>query len=100
MIVWKSTLAVSGQIGHGQHRVGDVGHIHHRRRFAACRAGGLGDAAQEVGLGVADVDLAAGDVEWPTIERDLAREPCDGVLGGRVRCCTLARDYGRRSSRC
>ncbi|SOT44274.1 hypothetical protein F01_460642 [Burkholderia cenocepacia] len=48
----------------------------------------------ERGRGVADIDLAARDVEWPAIEGKRARDAEDGVLRGRVRDCVRARTVG------
>ena len=64
MIVWKSTLAVSGKsaMASTASATWDTSII--GGGFAARRAGGLGDAAQGRSVSAfADVDLAAGDVE-------------------------------------
>ena len=47
---------------------------------------GAGGGAAGHDAGVADIDLAAGDVPGAAIERNGPGEPGDGVLGGRVGC--------------
>jgi len=72
-----------------------MGHVHHWRRVLPVRDSARRDFAQQVGFRVADVDLAAGDVEGPPIECDLTREAGDGVLGRRVGRGAFARNMGR-----
>lgn len=86
---------------HGRHednRAGDVCHIH--RRLLDDRAVGLRHAALHplghLGQGVADVDLAAGDVIFAAVERGRFSQPGDRVLargvGDRVRPRHMRRD--------
>src|SRR6266567_4756645 len=79
-------VGVQGQGGHVQHRVGDVLGVEGRLRRD--RSVGLRYAAADdlghVRRGVADVDLAAGDVEVPAVERQRLGQARDRVLGGRV----------------
>ena len=61
-------------------------HIEHRLRHdiaTRLRHAGL-HASAHVGVGVADVELAAGDVERPAVKRDALGQARDGVLGCRV----------------
>ena len=55
-----------------------------RGRVAVGLQGSDGDAGAHLGGGVADVDLAAGDVVGAAVERDALGEAGDGVLGGGV----------------
>ena len=55
----------------------------------------LRHARRQLGLRVADVDLAAGDVVLPAVERGGFREAGDGVLGRGVGRGVRARGVGR-----
>src|ERR1035438_2714444 len=71
---------------HVKHRFGNVAYVH-----AGLRQGGavglrdtLTHAPGHFGGGIADIDLAARDVEIAAVQGDAASEPGDGVLGGGV----------------
>src|SRR5207302_6522276 len=55
----------------------------------------LAHGAGHLGAGIADVDLAAGDVVGPAVQGGRAGEPGDRVLGGGVGDRQRARDMGR-----
>ena len=79
-------VGVERQAGHVDHGVGDAADVHHR--FGGDRAVGLrhadGHRRGHLGQRVADVDLAAGDVEGPAVERQRLGQAGDGVLGRRI----------------
>ena len=74
------------QLRHVDEAVDHVLHVEGRLRQH--RAVGLQRPGRHVrghvGGGVADVDLPAGDVEGPAVERNRLGQPGDGVLGGGV----------------
>ncbi|MEI9987453.1 MAG: hypothetical protein WDN69_32535 [Aliidongia sp.] len=49
--------------------------------------------------GIADIDLAAGDVEGAAVKRGRFGQASDGVLGRCIGCRNSAAAHGRRSSR-
>lgn len=90
-------VRLQGQICHVQDGGSDMFDIHHG--LGRHCAVGLGDAfghrGGHVRKGVADINLTAGDVEWPTIQRQCARQAGDGVFGHRIGRRAGARDRGR-----
>jgi Sulfate permease family len=90
-------VRVQGQAGHVAHGPGHVGHVH--ARLGADAAVGLEGAGRHalghLGGGVADVDLAAGDVVGAPVQRRRSGQPGDGVLGGGVGGRARAGDMGR-----
>src|SRR5258708_6168210 len=67
----------------------------HHAAVGLHHAGALHHAIGERGRGIADVDLAAADVERAAVEGGLLGEPRDGVLGRRVGRRERARRVGR-----
>ena len=82
----RQNVGFERQVGHIENRFGDVADIHARFHFH--RTVSLGHALRHarghLRGGVADIDLAAGDIEGASVERDALRETCDGVFGGGV----------------
>ncbi len=89
-------IGVKRQAGHVDDRIGDVIGIHPRlARNGSIGLGNAGDhSRRHVGCGVADVDLATGDIERPAIERDGAGQAGNAVLGGRIGGGAGARNMG------
>ena len=84
----------------GSRHVGDVDRrLGHDVCRPACRTPAR-HLPGHLGGRVADVDLPAGDVVVPAVERRRLREPGDRVLRRRVRRRVRARNRARRSSRC
>ena len=83
MMVMKATLASSGRLGHERHLLADMIHIHARldRQLAVGLQHALGHALGHLGGGIADIDLAGGDVEGAAVQDGGFGQAGDGVLG-------------------
>ena len=94
--VMNSTLVSSEQARHVDHRLADIVGVHARLRpLAAVGLQHAGDhALGQRRAGIADVDLAAGDVVAPAIERGLLGQAGDAVLGHRIGDRVRARRMG------
>ena len=84
--VMAGTFASSGKTGHVDHSAGDALNVHHwfDRYFAVWLHDALFHVGGHVGVGVADVDLAAGDVVFSAVESGGFGEAGDRMLGRRV----------------
>jgi Sulfate permease family len=90
-------VRVQGQAGHVADGPGHVGHVHARLGpdAAVGLEGAGGHALGHLGGGVADVDLPAGDVVGPPVQRGRPGQAGDGVLGGGVGGRARPGDVGR-----
>ncbi len=79
-------VGLERKAGHVDHGASNIVDIHRRLDFD--RAVGLRHtlfhARRHIGRGIANVDLAAGDVVFAPIEGRRFGQPGDGVFGGRI----------------
>ena len=79
----REDICIQRQTGHVGDRASDVVHMH--RRFRTGRSVRLqhagGDAASHRGVGIADIDLAAGYVIGPPIQGRGTGQTGDGMFG-------------------